>query len=160
MAYSISTGCIGCAACTRVCPAKAIEGERGTLHRIDVLRCIECGACGRICPRSAVLDDQGAVIRKLAKAEWKKPVFDLTRCIACGACEAKCPVSCISLRDGKDGGFETWPFLSAPDSCVSCGYCAFYCPMSCVRLESPASAQPKTQVPPGTPAASAKEEER
>ena len=137
MAYSISTGCIGCTACTRVCPVRAIGGERGKQHRIDARRCIECGACGRICPKSAVLDDHGASIQKLARAEWKKPYFDLSRCIACGACETKCPVSCIGLRDGKDGGLETWPYLAAPEACVSCGYCAFYCPMACIRLEAP-----------------------
>jgi len=84
------------------------------------------------------MDDHGVAIPKLPKAEWHKPVFDLSRCIACGACEARCPVSCIRLRDGKDGGLETWPFLAAPEACVSCGYCAFYCPMSCIRLEAPA----------------------
>jgi len=142
MSFSITAACIGCAACAKACPVSAIAGERKGLHRIDPLKCIECGACGRVCPKAAVLDDRGVPIPKLARAEWERPAFDLSRCIACGACEAKCPASCITLREGKDGGLETWPFLAAPEACVSCGYCAFYCPMSCIRLEPPKAADP------------------
>ena len=37
--------CIGCTACTRVCPVDAISGERKKPHSIDPDVCIACGAC-------------------------------------------------------------------------------------------------------------------
>lgn len=46
--------CIGCTACTRVCPVDAISGERKKPHYIDPDVCIACGACAAKCPVSAI----------------------------------------------------------------------------------------------------------
>lgn len=51
----IEDGCIGCTACTRVCPVDAIEGERKALHIIDQDKCIKCGACIDKCPVKAIV---------------------------------------------------------------------------------------------------------
>jgi len=135
MSMTIGEACTGCTACVRACPVDAIRGERGKRHLIDPMKCIECGACGRVCPASAVTDGDGlAVERLMPRSAWAKPVFDLSRCISCAACEEKCPVGCITLSEGKPGGLEAWPSLSAPEACVSCGYCAFYCPMACIEV--------------------------
>ena len=46
----IGEKCIGCTACTRVCPVDCISGERKALHVIDQEKCIKCGACIDKCP--------------------------------------------------------------------------------------------------------------
>jgi len=46
--------CIGCTACTRVCPTGAISGERKQPHVINSQLCISCGACAEKCPVGAI----------------------------------------------------------------------------------------------------------
>ena len=54
--YSISeVDCTGCGACKKVCPAKAIEGERKKPHRIVSELCPKCGSCREICKTNAVM---------------------------------------------------------------------------------------------------------
>lgn len=49
--------CVGCGACTRICPPKALtlisEGETQIL-RYFVGRCIFCGMCADTCPEKAI----------------------------------------------------------------------------------------------------------
>jgi len=51
----IADGCIGCTACTRVCPVDAIEGERKAPHVILQDKCIKCGACIDKCPVKVIV---------------------------------------------------------------------------------------------------------
>lgn len=53
--YAISEDCIGCGACVRVCPTKAIEGEKKMMHRILAEHCIKCGSCKDVCNVNAVM---------------------------------------------------------------------------------------------------------
>ena len=54
--YSISQGdCTGCGACKKVCPARAIEGERKHSHRILLELCSKCGSCKDVCKANAVM---------------------------------------------------------------------------------------------------------
>ncbi len=46
--------CIGCVACMKVCPTRAIRLRGGKAH-INYERCIDCGGCLRICPHHAVI---------------------------------------------------------------------------------------------------------
>ena len=46
--------CIGCRACTKVCPAESITGEKKAAHEINVETCIKCGACFDKCKFDAV----------------------------------------------------------------------------------------------------------
>jgi len=53
--YSISEEfCKGCTACTRVCPAGAIIGEKKKPHKIVQDLCIKCGACFETCKFKAI----------------------------------------------------------------------------------------------------------
>ena len=51
----ITDKCIGCTACTKVCPVECISGERKGLHVIDQAKCIKCGACIEKCPVNAIV---------------------------------------------------------------------------------------------------------
>ena len=52
--YVINNNCIGCTACSRVCPTNAIKGEIREKHEIDNEICIKCGACYDICKFQAI----------------------------------------------------------------------------------------------------------
>lgn len=54
LTYTITQACVGCELCSKVCPTKAIAGERKALHVIDQNRCIHCGECHRVCRVDAV----------------------------------------------------------------------------------------------------------
>ena len=47
--------CIGCTACSRVCPANAISGTVKNPHTIDQDKCIKCGACMDKCKFGAII---------------------------------------------------------------------------------------------------------
>ncbi|MDH4211214.1 MAG: 4Fe-4S dicluster domain-containing protein [candidate division WOR-3 bacterium] len=46
--------CIGCVACMKTCPTKAIRIRREKA-RINFEKCIDCGACLRVCPYGAII---------------------------------------------------------------------------------------------------------
>ena len=56
LTYSIlGENCTGCGACSKKCPAAAIEGERKKPHTIHQDLCIKCGNCVATCKFSAIV---------------------------------------------------------------------------------------------------------
>jgi NADH-quinone oxidoreductase subunit F len=49
--------CTGCTLCARVCPSKAISGEKKQAHHIDQAACIKCGKCFETCNFKAISKD-------------------------------------------------------------------------------------------------------
>lgn len=52
--YIDAQKCIGCGACARVCPKKAISGEKKKPHHIDQSLCIQCRSCYETCKFNAL----------------------------------------------------------------------------------------------------------
>jgi NADH:ubiquinone oxidoreductase subunit F (NADH-binding)/(2Fe-2S) ferredoxin len=52
--------CVGCGACSRVCPANAISGGARETHAIDTSACIVCGSCRNVCRFDAIYVEGGA----------------------------------------------------------------------------------------------------
>jgi iron only hydrogenase large subunit-like protein len=46
--------CIGCIACMKVCPTKAIRLRHKKAH-VNFAKCIDCGGCLRVCPTNAIV---------------------------------------------------------------------------------------------------------
>ncbi len=60
--------CVGCGACTEVCPHQILSLRDGKVALGERDACMECGACANNCPTGAVTVDSGvgcaaAVIR-------------------------------------------------------------------------------------------------
>jgi NADH:ubiquinone oxidoreductase subunit F (NADH-binding) len=52
--YSINENCNGCTLCAKVCPEKAIAGEKKERHVIDTSECVKCGSCRTVCKFDAI----------------------------------------------------------------------------------------------------------
>ena len=47
------TKCIGCGACSSICPVGAIKLVNGKAQ-INAKKCIKCGSCAQFCPVGAI----------------------------------------------------------------------------------------------------------
>lgn len=137
MAHSITDRCIGCTACTKVCPVRAISGQRQEIHRIDPGLCIDCGSCTRVCPQSAISDPYGVFKPRIPKrSDWPKPAVDPVLCSGCEFCVSICPFGALELV----GGGPMWgtSHLARPNDCVGCGLCETVCAKAAIRVLAPA----------------------
>jgi NADH-quinone oxidoreductase subunit F len=55
LTFTITEACNGCMACGRVCPSKAITGEKKARHVIDNSKCIQCDECYKTCRFNAIV---------------------------------------------------------------------------------------------------------
>ncbi|MBN1411268.1 MAG: NADH-quinone oxidoreductase subunit NuoF [Spirochaetales bacterium] len=54
LTYEINGKCVGCTACVKVCPTRAVSGVKMNVHVIDQSKCIKCGACYEVCKFKAI----------------------------------------------------------------------------------------------------------
>ncbi|WP_429190540.1 [FeFe] hydrogenase, group A [Fusobacterium sp. PH5-44] len=54
--FRITSKCIGCTACVRVCPVNCISGKPKERHVLDSATCTHCGQCVSICPVGAIFE--------------------------------------------------------------------------------------------------------
>ena len=135
MACVITSDCIGCTACAKVCPTGAITGKKKQIHSIDPELCIECQACGRVCPSEAVHTDQGQIIPRIKKSQWLKPVISVEKCVACENCVDVCPTAALAMKDEQLPLTQNYAVLAKPRKCVSCNWCVKNCQYDAIRME-------------------------
>ena len=139
MAYKIDADkCIGCTACARQCPVKAISGERQQTHVIDPEYCINCGLCTQFCAQSAIINQWGAPVKfnKDARKQRKVPDIDTEACTGCWMCVEECPKYVLRISEPLfHGDIRTHAELFDPDNCIGCGKCEKRCPIGAITME-------------------------
>ena len=76
---------------------------------VDPEKCIGCGACSQVCPAKALdeynegLQERTAIYRPFPQAVPSIYTIDFDACLKCGACERTCPAEAIDINDpGKE----------------------------------------------------------
>ncbi len=63
--YVEPEACKGCGACARVCPQKAVSGEKKKPHVIDQTLCVKCRSCYEACNFGALKAGPGSLAKEL-----------------------------------------------------------------------------------------------
>jgi len=72
---------------------------------VDPEKCIGCGACSQVCPSKAKdeynegLSERKAIYRPFPQAVPSIYTIDFESCLKCGACERTCPAEAIDIND-------------------------------------------------------------
>jgi heterodisulfide reductase subunit A2 len=76
---------------------------------VDPDKCIGCGACSNVCPAKTYdeynegLEERTAIYRPFPQAVPSIYTIDFDACLQCGACERECPADAIDISDpGKE----------------------------------------------------------
>lgn len=130
--FIIQKKCTGCSACSRQCPAEAINGIFRDYYAINIDICIECGLCGMICPEKAVLDPSGNICQRIPRQDRPVPIVDRDMCNACETCVMACPSKCRGVTGKRS--FQGISKLKFPGLCTHCGECQRFCIKEAVVL--------------------------
>ena len=87
--------------CEDVCRRGAITFDDQHVAHIDKSKCVGCGACSKVCPYTAIVSrkrpcENACKIKAISMNENKAAAIDNSKCIACGACVYQCPFGAIS----------------------------------------------------------------
>lgn len=87
--------------CEDVCRRGAIQFDHNHVAHIDKSKCIGCGACSKVCPYGAIVNhkrpcENACKIKAIKMSEEKTAAIDNNKCISCGACVYQCPFGAIS----------------------------------------------------------------
>ncbi len=137
MSFIITESCIGCGACVKICPSRAVTGEKKKLHTIDTDLCIQCRACGTVCPTGSVEDHFGRVIQRVKPSRRQHPLFDRNSCMACTICVEACPTGAICLDAPSSKDPHAYPVLGNEKRCIACGFCERECPVGAITMAAP-----------------------
>ena len=77
--------CVGCGACTQVCPHGVLAVEDRRARIVDLNGCMECGACAMNCPTAAVTVTPGVGCTAYIIQSWIKGK-DKASCGSAGCC--------------------------------------------------------------------------
>jgi NAD-dependent dihydropyrimidine dehydrogenase PreA subunit len=66
------SACIGCGACTEVCPHQVFTLNERKVHIVDRDACMECGACMLNCPTKAIQLKPGVGCASYIMKAWLK----------------------------------------------------------------------------------------
>ena len=57
----ISSECVACGYCMKICPKQAISVPKGIRAVIDESRCVGCGKCAKDCPAQVIRIAEGGI---------------------------------------------------------------------------------------------------
>jgi formate hydrogenlyase subunit 6/NADH:ubiquinone oxidoreductase subunit I len=134
MPHFIMDNCIGCAACSKMCPTECISGEKKELFIIDSELCIDCGICGNVCPVEAIIDNDGTVVekKKITKERTKARVI-VELCSGCVFCVDACPYNALEMVNAPDNAGSALGLQPAQvarvieNKCTGCRICEEVC---------------------------------
>jgi polyferredoxin len=153
----LSTKCIRCGECARVCPTGVIQPSY-SLKYLEVLLTptlmtrlgycdYSCTLCGEVCPTGAItklsLDRKQKTVIGIAHIDEKRciPWAQGTECIVC---EEMCPIPEKAIKLEKDTLMNSFGEISnvllprvIPELCIGCGICEYKCPVegeSAIRI--------------------------
>ncbi len=86
--------------CEDVCKKGAISFDHNHVAHIDKSKCVGCGACSKVCPFTAIVNrkrpcENACKIKAISMSENKAAKINNDKCIACGACVYQCPFGAI-----------------------------------------------------------------
>jgi RnfABCDGE-type electron transport complex B subunit len=120
-------GCLGFGDCVRACRYDAIHIVNG-LATVDYDQCVGCGACSRVCPRNIITITPFRAERIMAvtcsNKDKGKDVMSVCRvgCIGCGACSRLSQV--VTIQDNLSTiDYDQYSAECMPDLMKACEKC-------------------------------------